>query len=492
MAGSFYIEFNSDQGAGFLGVSGWIGNTISSTQFRIRLDFDPNTATNVVCSHNTMVLHSQAVPTNIRFVGDTPTAGFIGTDIVAQAQSATIIPAILDYAKEIFAAHGAVNVGDTGYTGDINGEAFTPAPQGNPLATKVSVSVTGNIILDGGGNLMKGVPAGSPIEQPPSSNAPLNGYGMAFVQDGQKLYRTGGSYTQNAAEVIYLPAHKASRLDSMPVGGMMGGSAYFYNGVLYTQGGIQMGFGFGGLYALDTTANTPTWSTIEAWGVGGCFGFYQAPTNPILEKDGNHYAFTVGTYDISNNTVTLNDSNLRRCIETSVVEWAYNNPEIVAPLPYTGNGGRAFLSAVGISTTEYIAIGGQWYLPTTTGVTNDVVKYSITTNSFTTLAPVPFPLGGHASVLYNGKIYCIGGYSTGFAINDAVLVYNIATDTWSQKASMPINRSHFSIALYDGKIYCVDGYDYEVTNTVIDNSARPMDIYDITTDTWSTQALTGF
>ena len=166
-------------------------------------------------------------------------------------------------------------------------------------------------------------------------------------------------------------------------------------------------------------------------------------------------------------------------------------------MPYQNNVGRAFLSAVQISTTEYIAIGGSYhwynsYWDNGGAATTDVVKYDITTNTFSALAPTPLASSQGGAVLYNGKIYYVCGNNAQDGYVNSMMVYDIALNTWIQKTAMPTaSRMMFSMGCCNGKIYLIDGYN-GTTATTIDNAQRPMDIYDVATDTWSTQAITGF
>jgi hypothetical protein len=83
---------------------------------------------------------------------------------------------------------------------------------------------------------------------------------------------------------------------------------------------------------------------------------------------------------------------------------------------------------------------------------------------------------GHTSVLYNGKVYSVGGFN-GSTTLDTVDIYDIAGDSWSTGTSGGTARRNHTSVLYNGKIYSWGG-----------NSAAPtaVDIYDIANDSWST------
>ena len=413
--------------------------------------------------------------------------GFLKTDILAEVSNAEMNSRVKAYFQWIWDTYHPT----PGFEYQLL-EGVLPPPV--VQATKISTS-GGNIILDGSGYLIKGIPAGDgPIEHPLVPTIPINAYAFSYAQSGQQLYRVGG-YGSDKAQALFMPAHEMGVQITLPYYSawwsrlLYGGSSYVYGGKVYTRGGLSWQAGFGVLYELDPVTNTIT--QLAPPNSYGGFGCFQAPTSPILEKDGLHYAFTIGGIYVSNNGNSENNTHIRTCMETGAVEFASTVPSIIAPLPYT-QPGRAMLSAVQTSPTTYIAIGGvaYWNAGAAYAAYSDVIKYDITTNAFTTLAPLPSVCGGGGAVLYNNKIYCVAGFGAGFTANTNVYCYDIAGNSWSTLTAMPnASRYSFSMGLYDGKIYILDGYNTTGASTV-NNTTRPMDIYDIATDTWSTQAIT--
>jgi N-acetylneuraminic acid mutarotase len=107
-----------------------------------------------------------------------------------------------------------------------------------------------------------------------------------------------------------------------------------------------------------------------------------------------------------------------------------------------------------------------------------VEAYDVLTNTWSTKAPLLFPILEGFAATVNGKVYVIGGYSSGGAINK-VQEYNPTTNIWVLKATMPTSRSQLSGAVINNKIYVVGGWPGEY---------NVLEIYDPATDTWTTGA----
>jgi N-acetylneuraminic acid mutarotase len=114
-----------------------------------------------------------------------------------------------------------------------------------------------------------------------------------------------------------------------------------------------------------------------------------------------------------------------------------------------------------------------------TTASTTVYIYDIASNSWTTGAVTPSAcLWGCTYSLYNGKIYCICGY-TGSATVATTYIYDIATNTWSTGTASPSSKDNILYIVYNGKIYCIGGWNGSAT--VATNH-----IYDIASNTWTT------
>ena len=83
-------------------------------------------------------------------------------------------------------------------------------------------------------------------------------------------------------------------------------------------------------------------------------------------------------------------------------------------------------------------------------------------NTWTPLAPVPDLNNGEASGVYApnvNKLFVFGGdnLTTGTVVN-TTRIYDIATNAWSTGAPMPDVRAFMGSGYFNGKIYLVGGY----------------------------------
>ncbi|MBC8181054.1 carboxypeptidase-like regulatory domain-containing protein, partial [candidate division KSB1 bacterium] len=100
-----------------------------------------------------------------------------------------------------------------------------------------------------------------------------------------------------------------------------------------------------------------------------------------------------------------------------------------------------------------------------------------------TLAPLPTPRKNPASVLHNSKIYMVGGSRLKEVVKykknilyeriylNTVDIYDITTNTWSKGSGMPTARE-CEVVLRDGKIYAIGGYNGS-------RSLKTFEVYDI-------------
>jgi len=106
-------------------------------------------------------------------------------------------------------------------------------------------------------------------------------------------------------------------------------------------------------------------------------------------------------------------------------------------------------------------------------------QYDPKTDKWTTLAPMPTPRMGVNAVVYQGKIYCIGGVvpyiGPGLATysgTDVVEVYDPVNNKWSKKASLPIESSPAAYVINDQLF-------------VIGNWGQQMYVYNPSDDRWN-------
>jgi len=84
----------------------------------------------------------------------------------------------------------------------------------------------------------------------------------------------------------------------------------------------------------------------------------------------------------------------------------------------------------------------------------------------------------------NGKIYALGGESSGGPVNTAE-VYDPSTDIWGTAVPMPSAREALAAAVaLDGKIYAMGGNNFIAQNYLLNT----VEAYDPSANVWSTVA----
>src|SRR4249919_3698256 len=108
------------------------------------------------------------------------------------------------------------------------------------------------------------------------------------------------------------------------------------------------------------------------------------------------------------------------------------------------------------------AYEGGGYSFSAGGTINQFGKFNPATNTWTPLAPVPDLANAEASGVYApnvNKLFVFGGDdpTTGTVVN-TTRIYDIATNTWSTGTPMPDVRAFMGSGYFNGKIYLVGGY----------------------------------
>ena len=130
---------------------------------------------------------------------------------------------------------------------------------------------------------------------------------------------------------------------------------------------------------------------------------------------------------------------------------------------------RADLNANLVNDKIYL-IGGKKYSSITPffNETNINEVYDPANDSWTTKTPVPTPVQGYASAVFNDKIYLMGGSLQSLSLEntlttDATQVFDPKNDTWSLAANLPHSASYGAAETTGGylapaRIYFIGGY----------------------------------
>jgi N-acetylneuraminic acid mutarotase len=109
---------------------------------------------------------------------------------------------------------------------------------------------------------------------------------------------------------------------------------------------------------------------------------------------------------------------------------------------------------------------------------NYTYQYDPVTNTWATMAPMPFALDWLDASCVNGKFYIMGGFDAATPHNYC-LIYDIAGNSWSQGATMPQARIAGGQMIYnDSLIYMCGGYNGSAPTTNVQ-------IYNTYTNAWT-------
>ena len=128
------------------------------------------------------------------------------------------------------------------------------------------------------------------------------------------------------------------------------------------------------------------------------------------------------------------------------------------------------------------AIGDVIYLiggfgTTTNRPTTSVHCYNVKTRQWSEAAPLPAPRGGHAAIVFNGRIHVLGGGNSMSTIDDHD-VYDPKTDAWSSRARLPRSMGSPAAVVVDGKLITVGGRSGP-------NDFGDVHVYDAKADAWT-------
>lgn len=114
--------------------------------------------------------------------------------------------------------------------------------------------------------------------------------------------------------------------------------------------------------------------------------------------------------------------------------------------------------------------------------------YDPTNDTWQSLSPMPAGAYGIDAHTVDDTLYAFLAYDdTGF-VND-VFAYDPASDTWTERSPRPTQRYIFSSAVVEARVFIIGGFGVSDDAPEGDWEYKyDVEIYDIQTDTWSTQA----
>ncbi|MDR0797370.1 MAG: hypothetical protein LBE70_01410 [Nitrososphaerota archaeon] len=119
-------------------------------------------------------------------------------------------------------------------------------------------------------------------------------------------------------------------------------------------------------------------------------------------------------------------------------------------------------------------------------VGNSVSAAELVENSWTKKTPMNTERTRFGVTVVNDLIYVIGGTNGGYSVVNEC--YNPKSDSWTTLAPMPTQRAMFAIVAYQDKIYCMGGITENYDGPMVARSLDINEVYDTTTDSWSTKA----
>jgi len=139
------------------------------------------------------------------------------------------------------------------------------------------------------------------------------------------------------------------------------------------------------------------------------------------------------------------------------------------------------------------ATGGGWE------PIDNVWDYDPVADDWKALAPLPSKRGAAVAVQVNGKVYVIGGATTADGSKEVAIspsttvknltitdVYDISTNTWTSAAPMALGRNHAFAGTIGGTIYVIGG---RIAHSFV-AASQPTDVveeYDPATNSWGAQ-----
>ncbi len=136
--------------------------------------------------------------------------------------------------------------------------------------------------------------------------------------------------------------------------------------------------------------------------------------------------------------------------------------------------------AMAADNNSIFASGGYIALPFEQDEDASMFALDPAADSWTELAKAPHPIGQHAMVHNDGKLYLVGGQN-GSEDLATLWSYNISAKQWIELAPMPTARHSHAIAVSDEKLYVSGG-----RSAALGSEITIVEVYDFNNNSWET------
>jgi hypothetical protein len=157
------------------------------------------------------------------------------------------------------------------------------------------------------------------------------------------------------------------------------------------------------------------------------------------------------------------------------------------------NTGRSWISATKlgpVSNTFIYTLGGLPTGASWTSLTGTLQRYSINSNTWTTLLDAPVPVGSSGFCSYQDSLlYSVGGMGTAGSAISNVQLYNVNSNTWRTATPLPTARANGWMVIRNDTIYYGCGA-FNTTTFYNDIYVGKISSTDRATITWTTSAIT--
>src|SRR4029077_15626874 len=153
-----------------------------------------------------------------------------------------------------------------------------------------------------------------------------------------------------------------------------------------------------------------------------------------------------------------------------------------APMPDV----RAFMASGNFNGKIYLV--GGYSTGNITPAFLQTWEYDPVANTFVTKTPIPAAtgFGGAGSGVVNGHLYVAGGRDANNTVIATTWDYDIAADTWTARANLPAADNVPGSAVIGGKVWGMGGGNpFSGSAARVPNTTNALEIYDPVSDSWT-------